>query len=217
MELHEARTIAEGLVDMLSSACERIEIAGSIRREKPTVRDVEIVAIAKFGEGKQIDMFNTGAKTNPVNLLNQRVTQIASSGVWQYDEQLRRDGHRYKRLRHAQTWMACDLFITTPEKWGLIYAIRTGPAAFSKAIVTEFHKHGWHQHLGQLHQHSKLGGKPCEKGAQCPLIIPTPEEADVFNVLSWGYLPPSARGRTNPFGLGPAYESEAALNAGKGE
>lgn len=217
MKLHEARTIAEGLVDMLSPACERIEIAGSIRRGKPQVKDIEIVAIPKWGEGPQLGLFSTSGKDKPVNLLAKRVKEMQSPDEWGLDWESRRNGERYKRLRHSETWIACDLFITTPEKWGLIYAIRTGPADFSKAIVIEFHKHGWHQHLGQLHQHPKLGGKPCEKGAQCPLIIPTPEEADVFNVLSWGYLPPSARGRTNPFGLGPAYESEAALNAGKGE
>ncbi len=46
-----ARNLAERIVTTLSPACERIEIAGSIRRGSSTVGDLEIVAIPAHGSG----------------------------------------------------------------------------------------------------------------------------------------------------------------------
>jgi len=47
MNLTEAQRIAQIVKSELSPHCERIEIAGSIRRGKPEVKDIEIVAIPK--------------------------------------------------------------------------------------------------------------------------------------------------------------------------
>ncbi len=198
MQLNEAHKIANGLVEWLGSSCDRIEIAGSIRRGKADVKDIEIVAIAKLVKVPQPYMFGPNEEAGIANLKsNQSIKSRLEIAVgvltqmpnpWQFDPDLKRNGEKYKRLKHIDSGMICDLFITTPEKWGLIYAIRTGPADFSKAIVLKFLSRGWHQHGGQLHGHPKRNGKPCEKGTRCQLIIPTPEEVDVFNVLSWKYL-----------------------------
>jgi DNA polymerase/3'-5' exonuclease PolX len=56
--------IAGRIVEALRPYCERIEIAGSLRREKPMVGDIEIVAIPRrpvdlFGE--PVSMFVLGA------------------------------------------------------------------------------------------------------------------------------------------------------------
>ncbi|GAJ14573.1 unnamed protein product, partial [marine sediment metagenome] len=45
MKLEQAQKIAEEVVKRLSPYCQRIQIAGSIRRQKPQVRDVDIVLI----------------------------------------------------------------------------------------------------------------------------------------------------------------------------
>ena len=47
MTLERAKEIAEKVVSQLSPYCERIEIAGSVRREKPFPKDVEIVCIPR--------------------------------------------------------------------------------------------------------------------------------------------------------------------------
>ena len=44
-EYEVMRKQAEALRELLAPACARIEIAGSIRREKPKVKDVELVAV----------------------------------------------------------------------------------------------------------------------------------------------------------------------------
>ena len=45
MQYKQAKEIADNIVLMLSPFCDRIEIAGSIRRKKELIGDVEIVAI----------------------------------------------------------------------------------------------------------------------------------------------------------------------------
>jgi DNA polymerase/3'-5' exonuclease PolX len=47
MNLHTAQPIADRVRDLLAPHCDRIEIAGSIRRQKADVGDIEIVAIPK--------------------------------------------------------------------------------------------------------------------------------------------------------------------------
>ena len=47
MILSEALPIAEKLKAELAPFCSRIEIAGSIRRKKPEVKDIEIVCVLK--------------------------------------------------------------------------------------------------------------------------------------------------------------------------
>ena len=48
MPLEYAREMAEALVDLQAPACERIEIAGSVRRQKAKPNDIDIVAVPKL-------------------------------------------------------------------------------------------------------------------------------------------------------------------------
>lgn len=52
MKLELAKTIANRLRERMSPFCERIEIAGSVRRQKDKVNDIEIVAIPKLHDVK---------------------------------------------------------------------------------------------------------------------------------------------------------------------
>ncbi|HMS44057.1 MAG TPA: hypothetical protein PKE69_27770, partial [Pyrinomonadaceae bacterium] len=48
MKLSNAKNIPNSLIEEMSPYCAQILIAGSIRREKPEVKDIEIVAVPKF-------------------------------------------------------------------------------------------------------------------------------------------------------------------------
>ena len=58
MLIHEARAIADDVMVRLAPHCHRIQIAGSIRRLKPIVKDIEIVAISIFGGDGTINLAN---------------------------------------------------------------------------------------------------------------------------------------------------------------
>ena len=47
MELQEAQKFANQIVELISPFCHKIIVAGSIRRKKAQVRDVDIVLIPK--------------------------------------------------------------------------------------------------------------------------------------------------------------------------
>ena len=47
LSLIEAQTIAEQIQTAVTPHCDKLEIAGSIRRQKPIVHDIDFVAIAK--------------------------------------------------------------------------------------------------------------------------------------------------------------------------
>jgi DNA polymerase/3'-5' exonuclease PolX len=60
MILYDAQRIADKLIADLSPHCDRIEVAGSVRRQKPECGDIELVAIPKpYGVG----IFESGIAT----------------------------------------------------------------------------------------------------------------------------------------------------------
>jgi hypothetical protein len=209
----EARNLAELLILDLHPAWARIEIAGSIRRGKQDPKDIELVAIAKAETEKRRNLFDEVVRMDLVDRLQDRLSQLlepAAGWAWDLDEELPRNGPRYKRLRHKALGVCCDLFLVTERGWGGAMAIRTGPADFSQALVTLARRQGKHVADGYLiHGHPKPrrlkmrtailpAGEveeeyPCPKGENCPLIIPTLEEADFLSALGLPHWDPAAR------------------------
>lgn len=48
MELERAKGVAAEVVARLGPACERVEVAGSVRRRKAEVKDLEVVFIPRM-------------------------------------------------------------------------------------------------------------------------------------------------------------------------
>lgn len=78
--LATALAYAHHIVKWLGPFCERIEVAGSIRRRRPTVGDVDIVCIPRCAEREvKVDMFTTiKARTNLC--LQELVRYVRESG-----------------------------------------------------------------------------------------------------------------------------------------
>ena len=195
MKRIEALGVAQALVDDLSPACVRIQIAGSLRRGAAEVKDIEIVAIPKPGtETVTKDLFDHVIDSSIISSIEARTGLLWGRGDWKWrkDEFTKRWGPRYKRLRH-DTGICCDLFLTDKRRWGYQLAIRTGPAMFSKALVTLALRLKYHCTDSLLHQHPKIDKIRCEKGEKCPLIIPTPGEREVFEALGLPWVEPADR------------------------
>ena len=169
----EAKRLADQLLAELSPVCERIEIAGGVRRQKPECHDIELVAVPKTEPMK--DIF--GEVVGRRNLLNEF---IESQGYF-----CDKNGDRYKRIVYTEE-LNCDLFIVLPPaQFGVIFTIRTGPWEFSKHIVTP----------------RKFGGflpSDCnvKDGAVHDAygrIIPMFEEIDFLNFIGLGWIEPKER------------------------
>lgn len=95
-------------------------------------------------------------------------------------------GKKYAQLRHTfeverQVYdsIKVDVFTATFRTWGYIFMLRTGPAEFSKWLVTELKKNGYKPEGGEV-----LYGAHVES---------TPTEQTVFNMIGMSYLKPEDR------------------------
>jgi DNA polymerase/3'-5' exonuclease PolX len=184
--LGQARPIAEELVAVMAPFCERVAIAGSIRREKADIGDIEIVAVPVI-RYRHADLF--GDVLTEIDTLHEEVAVWRENGfVWDRLDKNGRSafGAKFKRLvyRCALGEMPLDLFSTTRDQFGAIFAIRTGCAQFSKRLVTSVLEGGC-MPIGMKQRDGSLwdGGRE----------IPTPEEDDFFRALGRETLPPAAR------------------------
>lgn len=170
MPYSQALAIAQRIVEALRPYCERIEIAGSLRRKADYVGDIEIVCISKTERPK--DMFGLDLTAAPT-LTNDLAGKLG---------RLIKGGDKYKQIDLGEIML--DLFITTPECWGVIFAIRTGPADFSHWLVTP-RKYG-----GPLPSYMHVADGRVWANSQA---LYTPEEANFFRLLDLPVIPPHER------------------------
>jgi len=178
-----ALSIARAFAYYLRPACERLEVAGSIRRRKKTVKDIEIVAIPRAFVAER-DLFGE------VTAWNDKIQDCiddANAREWPWLQHVKdehgndRDGDRYKMLVDTRTNVRIDLFLVRPPaQWGVIYLIRTGSADFNKKLIAHMDTRGMKFRDGRLlDKHSK--------------VIDTPEEIDVFKACGVKYKSPEYR------------------------
>ena len=169
MKHDEALKIAQDVVEQLRPHCERIEIAGSIRRVKPEVKDIEVCVIPKtieltsglFGDEKYKE-----TSREFIDTVNQWY-KIKGEPFGKYTQ---------RRLIEG---INLDLFMATEENWGCIYLIRTGSWEFSKQFMVWLLQKGLKCDGGYVWQGDK--------------IIPTPTEERMFTLVGRSYIEPQNR------------------------
>jgi DNA polymerase/3'-5' exonuclease PolX len=170
--LEAARAAAEKLMAALAPACEQIAIAGSIRRGKAEVGDIELVAMPKIkAPMQQLDLFGNALPVGPQaslldaaldellaakHIVNKPPTGVDTAPAW---------GEKYKKswiwLNDVLGWIQVDLFIVRPPaQWGPVFAIRTGPGDWNVALMRYINKRtSWKQDEGHL-KHRDTGEVP---------------------------------------------------------
>jgi DNA polymerase/3'-5' exonuclease PolX len=131
MSLPQAQRLAEKIVTEIRPFCERVEIAGSIRRRKPTVGDIEIVCIPRH----QPDLFGDPGES----LLDIKLLELLKEGRLSKG---RKNGDKQKEFIVPSGGCQLDLFITSPDCWPVIFTVRTGSEDFTKRLVTQKNKGG---------------------------------------------------------------------------
>jgi len=166
--LEEASPIISRLIGDLLPHCIKLAVAGSARRRKPEIGDIELVALP----APALDMFGL-ENGNQLETLD-----------WSTFGSVIKNGPKYKQIALPEG-LNLDLFIVTPPaQWGVQFLIRTGPAEFSHKLVTS------RMYGGLLPSYLKV-----KDGAIWSRnhIIPTPEEQDVFDLLGIPYIEPENR------------------------
>lgn len=191
MPLEQAQLLAQSLASTLEPGCLRIEVAGSIRRGKAFVRDIELVCVPK--PSGRLDLLLLTLEREGIG--GQRIYRsrayleesLASQNrPFVHAPDVKRWGERYKRfyvwVNEQPGIMAVDLFLTTPQSWGAIFTIRTGPGDFSQALVTHLkHNTPYRQQDGQVVVQAT--GE----------VVAVYEETDYFALAGLPFIPPERR------------------------
>lgn len=136
MLYQKAMNWASRIVELLGPHCETLDIAGSIRREKPEVKDIEILCIPKRIITRE-DLFGNGESSVHPSFIAavEHMTQTLVKGS------VSKGRYVQLILRGGET---LDLFLPDPADYFRQLAIRTGSADYSAFVVAHaWKKRGW--------------------------------------------------------------------------
>ncbi len=129
--------VAAEIVERLRAACAAVVVAGSLRRGKPDVGDVEIVYIPLVTSlPDPEDMFALREVNCAEIVIGEMLNQsfLTKRGAW---------GDKNKLAVHVATGMPVDLFAATRENWHNYLVCRTGPAESNMQIAQAARARGW--------------------------------------------------------------------------
>ena len=176
----DALIVAKELCVALKPACEQMIVAGSLRRRKADVGDVEILFVPKM-EVRPVDMF----ESKPFSLADEVIERLLATG--RLSKRPSTLGHfawgaKNKLALHA-TGLPVDLFTATPENWWNYVVCRTGPADSNTRIASLAQQRGykWNPYGSG---YTRLSDSE---------IIPMGSEAEVFAFVGLEYREPADR------------------------
>jgi DNA polymerase/3'-5' exonuclease PolX len=158
--------IAQEAYEALRPYCTRIQIAGSIRRQRPEVKDIEICAIPRMVPA---GLFRDELEVDPDFCSVVRGwRKVKGEPTGKYTQRVLPGG------------IALDLFLVELDSWGWQLALRTGSTGFNREVLLKvMHQQGYESDGGALQRHGQ--------------VIETPEEVDVFRLLKLPWVEPWAR------------------------
>lgn len=178
------------VMSLLVDVCERIEIAGSLRRLKPEVSDVELVCVPL----SEVALYRRCEELHRARIFQKRLNKRGHSIAWGQREK----AVWYMRLDEASgvpKGVPVDIFIVLPDRsWGVTMLLRTGPGDANQVLVTAEGIKNNNGDLGILPRGMKF--RDAALWVQ-EIQLETPEEWDVFNVMDMPYLPPAMRSVEN--------------------
>lgn len=204
--LPAAKAWARRLRNVAGRAAERAVIVGSVRRERDTVGDLELLVEPSLSERRQGDMFGSAETFYD--------TQAVVDALLEDDDgrAVVKAGPRFAQLRLGdhpaleQDRPNLDVFFChPPASWGALLTIRTGPAALGKYLVTRLREKGWRNHRGAVWRpwgagdYADAGPGKGEVGqtkridGDLFIRVPTPDEEAYFEACEVEYVPPERR------------------------
>ncbi len=156
--------IAERVVAGLEFQCFQISIAGSIRRERPTIGDIEIVCVPKPYDASPL--FQSGIAT----VVNQW-EKVRGELPCKYTQRILPEG------------MKLDLFMVDPEGYGLQLAIRTGSDNWCRGVLARAWVRAGFRSKDGLLRHDLGAGT----------VQPVRTERELFEVIKLPWVEPVDR------------------------
>ena len=169
MKLQEAEALAFKILQVIEPCCERVAIAGSVRRRRPEVHDIDIVVIPKpfmWGRIPILMRSELGAIQGIAGpeLIRMYVPFLTSCPYQDNSE------------RRVQV----DFYAARPETWGVLLLIRTGSTDHNIRLCT---------HAKALDMMLSASRGVIEKG----VVIASKTEEEIFKALILPYVAPGDR------------------------
>lgn len=188
--LLKARKYAARVVELLKPHCDRIEIAGSIRRGKSEVGDIDIVCIPK----KRMDMLG-----QPDGNCEGFCSEV---GKWEVSKGDARFDKHIRRILPGGEGIGLDIFIAVPDTYGWMLAMRTGSIEFNRRIyIQRLKEKGCYSEDGAIYR--KFNGCITQKEVNGYMqyfaalekveLVAIKEEKDLFDLIDFNYVDPKDR------------------------
>jgi DNA polymerase (family 10) len=177
MNLLNAQDIAWKIRQALEPFCDKIEIAGSTRRERPVVNDIDLVLIPKQG----------GALREIIARCGRTCTQVVGKKPDPRNLIFMMKGDVQLDLYVAHSGIP-DLVAPTPTNWGAVLLCRTGSMIHNIQLCSVARGKGskFAPYRGVV-----AVGKCCEHADG--EIIASETEADIYRALGLDYREPTNR------------------------
>lgn len=171
--------VAKQVCDAMKPACDRIIVAGSLRRKKPTIGDVEILYISQTEE-RPSGLFDK----QTISLVDEVIARLEREGILERRKNVNGSevfGAKNKLMRHVETGLPVDLFAATYNNWWNYLVCRTGPSQSNIAICEAAKARGmkWTPY-----------GEGFTRNGE---VIPVGSEEDVFAIVGLPYREPKDR------------------------
>lgn len=181
-----ALLVCRELLAGLIGCTERVAIAGSLRRKKPLVGDIEILFIPRLEQLPARDLFGQDVPVR--NLAEEVIENWLARGVLKKRLNVNGSemwGDKNKLAVHASTGIPVDLFAATEANWFNYLVCRTGPSESNIRIAEAARRKGWMWNpYGE--GFSRGAGLGRER-------VGVTSERDVFEFVGLPYLEPEKR------------------------
>ena len=182
----DAARVASELMEELVHACPRLAVAGSIRRGRQRVGDVELV----YESEPILDLF--GERTGDVRA-DVIIDEWLRIGV--LEKRLSKVGHpswgqEIKMAVHVATGIPVDLFAARPGGWHSYLMCRTGSRIHNEAIARAM--------MGRSMRWEPYEGVRMRDGS----LRRVGSEAELYELIGWPYLEPEDREAERLLALG---------------
>lgn len=168
MKLHAAFSLAERIKSELSPFCDQVEIAGSIRRARAEVNDIDLVCLPKTGQEEALRA-RIKARTQ-VSIDGPQTLIVRLATGFQLDVWFARRPER-------------DLVSSTAGNFGTLLVCRTGSKDHNIFLAQRALDLGlkWNPHQGVMDPSGR--------------VVASETEHDVFDALGLPWIPPVSRER----------------------
>lgn len=184
----DALAVAREVCAKLKPFCERMIVAGSLRRRRQWVGDVEVLYIPRLSKVERVRQADLlGGDPAPIftNLADAGLLMMIADGVINQRKNVHGSitwGEKNKLARHAASGIPVDFFEARAGNWFNYLVCRTGGAESNVRIASAAQKKGWKWHpYGD--------GFTDDEGN----VVRVESEEDVFRLAGLAYLEPHAR------------------------